>query len=257
MALAFNLFTNSIIRVDSGVVKRIKIKTGDDKMKKNHIEKVWIERQLDEQPDTSFIGEYTDKADDWNICRHCGEYLTIAEAPNKRAAEIKNLLADMEDDTLDSDETFYFESGNYGYYYPLSLKGEILGLNKELAALNLHECPNSKREYNFFKPYASGEVEGTENYQKYGKQDFERMEGLNNQNWYFMGIIAKAEIRTETGTMQVIRSGGLWGIESDSGNYLDEVGKEELENLRLELSALGFGKRAIDKAFQDVKTIDK
>ena len=40
-------------------------------------------------------------------------------------------------------------------------------------------------------------------------------------------------------------------------SYLDEVGKGELENLRLELSALGFGKRAIDKAYQNVETIDK
>jgi len=35
------------------------------------------------------------------------------------------------------------------------------------------------------------------------------------------------ENHTETGTMQVVRSSGLWGIESDSGNYLNEVGKGE------------------------------
>ena len=27
-------------------------------MKKNHIERVWIERQIDEYPDASFLGEY-------------------------------------------------------------------------------------------------------------------------------------------------------------------------------------------------------
>jgi hypothetical protein len=225
-------------------------------MKKNHIEKVWIERQVDEQPDTSFIGKYTDKADDWNICRHCEEYVVITEKPNRRAEEIKNLLADMEDDTLSDTETFFSEDDRFAYRYPLKIKEKVIAFQKELAGLELHDCPRSSREYNYFKPYAGGEPEGSENYQKYGKQDFKRIEGLNNGNWSFIGIIAKAEIRTVTDTIQVVRSGGLWGIESDS-NFIYADSKEELENLRLELSALGFGKRAIDKAFQDVETKDK
>lgn len=212
-------------------------------MKKNHIEKVWIERQIDEYPDTSFIGEYTDKKSDWVICRHCGEFIAIAEKPNERAEEIDDEIVDLEN------EEYYDENVNH--------TGEIEALKKELAGLELHECPHTNREFNFFQPYAGCEEEGSENYQKYGKQDFLRMEGLNSGSWYFMGIIAKAEIRTESGTIQVVRSGGLWGIESDSGTYLDEVGKDELENLRLELSALGFGKRAIDYAFQNVETKDK
>lgn len=207
---------------------------------KNHIEKVWIERQIDEQPDTSFLGEYTNKRSDWVICRHCGEFIAIAEKPNERAEEIENELSDLEDDTnceADSREA----------------KEKIAELKKELTGLELHECPHTNREFNFFQPYAGGEPEGTEDYQKYGKRDFERMESLNNGNWYFIGIIAKAEILTTNGTVQVVSSGGLWGIESDSGNYLDEVGKEKLENLRPELTDLGFGKRAIDKAFQNVE----
>jgi hypothetical protein len=83
------------------------------------------------------------------------------------------------------------------------------------------------------------------------------MEGLNNGDWSFIGIIAKAEVVTGNGIMQTIRSGGLWGVESDGGSYLDEVGKEELESLREELTALGFGKRAIDYSFKNVETVDK
>lgn len=208
---------------------------------KNHIEKVWVERQIDERPDTSFLGEYTDKKSDWVICRHCGEYIAIAEKPNRRLDEI-------------NDEIYFLEQEEET---PEILE-KIKALNIEEKALDLHECPKSRREYNYFNPYAGGEPEGSENYQKYGKQDFERMESLNNGSWCFMGIIAKAEIRTESGTMQVIRSGGVWGIESDAGEAdLDEVGKDELENLRLELSALGFGKRAIDKAYQSIETKDK
>jgi hypothetical protein len=212
-------------------------------MKKNHIEKAWIERQLDEQADTSFIGKYTDKKSDWVICRHCGEFVAIAEQPNRRAEEIDDEIVELEneenyDDTVNNSE-------------------KINLLKKELAGLELHDCPHTSREFNYFKPYVGEEPEGSENYQKYGKQDFDRMESLNNGNWNFIGIIVKAEILTSNGTIQVVRSGGLWGIESDSGTYLDEVGKDELENLRLELSALGFGKRAIDHAFQNVETKDK
>lgn len=206
---------------------------------KNHIEKVWIERQIDEQADTSFIGEYTDKKEAWVICRHCGEFVAIAEAQDKRADEIEWEIYDLEmEDEID--------------------ENKIDILKTELENLDLHNCGHWSREYNYFKPYAGGEEEGSETYQKYGKQDFERMESLYNGNWCFIGIIAKAEIRTESGTMQVIRSGGLWGIESDSEkSYLDEVGKDELENLRLELTALGFGKRAINKAYQSIETKDK
>lgn len=211
---------------------------------KNQIKSVRIEQVYDESPDTDFIGKYTDKDDNWNICCHCGEYVIDAEKGNRREEEITEELDTLEDET------------NCEYDTP-ETKAKIVAFNKELESLDLHECPRSTRNYNFFKPYAGGEKEGTEEYQKYGKQDFERMEGLNNGDWNFIGIIAKVEVLTSNGVLQTIRSGGLWGIESDAGDYLDEVGKEELANLRSELMALGFGKRAIDYAFKNVETIDK
>jgi hypothetical protein len=210
------------------------------KSKKNHIEKVWIERQIDESPDTSFLGEYTDKKDDWVICCHCGEFVAIAEKNQARHDELEDEIYLLHNTEKNEEE-----------------EKQLAVYRAELEALDLHECPNSRREYNYFKPYAGCEEEGSENYQKYGKQDFLRMEGLNSGSWYFMGIIAKAEIVTENDTIQVIRSGGLWGVESNSGDYLEQVGKDELNNLRLELESLGFGKRAIDRAFQNVETKDK
>lgn len=68
-----------------------------------------------------------------------------------------------------------------------------------------------------------------------------------------IGIIAKAEIwNPDTQTVQTIHSGGLWGIESDSGDYLGEVALDELAGLCRELEALGFGGRAIAFAFSKV-----
>jgi hypothetical protein len=90
---------------------------------------------------------------------------------------------------------------------------------------------------------------------KYIAQDFERMKSFNAGEWSYIGISAEAEVQLMThGTIQRVTSGGLWGIESDSGDYLDEVGKEQLDELRTQLHAMGFSKRAIAKAFEDVKT---
>jgi hypothetical protein len=51
--------------------------------------------------------------------------------------------------------------------------------------------------------------------------------------------------------VQKITSGGLWGIESDSDrSHFAEVTAEELADLKAQLLALGFSKRAISQAFK-------
>jgi hypothetical protein len=57
--------------------------------------------------------------------------------------------------------------------------------------------------------------------------------------------------------VQRIRSGGLWGIESDSdASYIAEVEQGELADLRSELKAVGFSTRQITAAFRDVRRGD-
>lgn len=89
----------------------------------------------------------------------------------------------------------------------------------------------------------------------YINQDYERHESYNNQNWCCLGIIAKAEVQLADGSpMQTIRSGGLWGIENDSGDeYFAFVEHDELAQLGDELTAMGFSKRQIDYAFKHVE----
>ena len=162
---------------------------------KAHITEVRVVTESDVDPDVSYIGEYTDTASDWAICRHCGEYL--------------------------------------------SLCGEE------------HEIPDKGREYRFFIPYAGGEKPGTKEYITYGKQDFSRMESLQNGGWCFLGIVAKATV-VIGGVCQTIRSGGLWGIESDSeDSYIESVVSEELSELGAQLSAIGLGNRAIEHAMKN------
>ena len=99
------------------------------------------------------------------------------------------------------------------------------------------------REYKYFKPVAGDEKPGTESYQKYGKQDYDRMESLNNGNWYYLGVQVEAEVSYDIGQgskrLERFTSGGLWGIESDCGDYIKEVEQEQLADLKEHLKQFG------------------
>lgn len=79
---------------------------------------------------------------------------------------------------------------------------------------------------------------------KYIGQDYERAEAYNRGEWWYVGVYAQAElsVKAEDGwpITQVIRSAGLWGIESDAGqSWFDEFAEEELDQLRAQLAELG------------------
>jgi len=59
-------------------------------------------------------------------------------------------------------------------------------------------------------------------------QDEERRKEYENGDFSFVGVRAEAEVVVEN-VIQTITSGGLWGIESDSGEgYIEDVALEEL-----------------------------
>ena len=110
------------------------------------------------------------------------------------------------------------------------------------------------REFRYFNP-------NWENYQgltekeikEYCQQDYERMESLNAGNWCFIGIKAEVEIQTsEDGKnwlINKISSGGIWGIESGSGeDYLKEEEDGQLEQLNKLLREFGFSDEEINNA---------
>ena len=108
-------------------------------------------------------------------------------------------------------------------------------------------------EYRYFNGNVENyKGESPEDIRKYVRQDYERMERLSRGDWCYVGIRAEAEIVID-GVTQDVTSGGLWGVESDSGrDYLTEIETEELSGLREQLQALGFGTRAISAAFKNV-----
>lgn len=113
------------------------------------------------------------------------------------------------------------------------------------------QLPPTCREYRYFIPEMTGKQTGN---MDSPKQDWRRMEDYSAGRWSMLGIIAKAEMwNPATHVCQTIRSGGLWGVESDSGaDCLAEIERDELAGLRAELLAAGIGERAIAHAFKKV-----
>lgn len=70
-----------------------------------------------------------------------------------------------------------------------------------------------------------------------------RMTCWNNDGWHYVGVICRAHVEVPIGgtsfTMYTIDSAGLWGIESDSGKYLDSVYEDEKSQLLDQLKAMG------------------
>lgn len=198
-----------------------------------HVRQITVEIKPDDAPDTSTIGEYTDTSEDWVIIRngdHAGEYVrTIIDRLN-RAEEasraICNKIAELRDSETDWSE---------------AIDRLDAAERRWLEEIDTYQLPERGREYRFFKPYGGGEKPGSEDYQKNGLHDWKRMESLNRGEWCFVGIYAKLAYQIgKHGVIQTLRSGGLWGIESDSGKeYVEGIGKEELDALKGEAEALG------------------
>lgn len=217
---------------------------------------VKIKRMFDDSPDTSCLGEYSNHAKtEFAIDRAHSEGCASFEHVNATGKDwLSRTLFRVEDMGLDNPEVQDAED----------LLNQCLNECEECDCGG-HNVSSSEL------PYFNGNVENykgqpDENIRTCIRQDYERMEGLNDQNWYYMGIRAEAEIAIPGGkmawncdsTIQHITSGGLWGIESDSDKeYIASVEQEELSDLKTQLLALGFSKRAISTAFKNVQEVSE
>lgn len=147
------------------------------------IHKITIKRMVDESPDTSYLGEFSNDADTPFAINH-----------RERSGE-------------------------------------------------------GSRVFEWFNPQCNDNAEDAE-------RDYQRMLALDRGEFCYIGIRADAEIVT-AGVCQKITSGGLWGTESDSDEaYLKDLENEQLAELKEQLAAIGFSKRAIAAAFKDVEQAD-
>lgn len=224
---------------------------------------VTIKHMLDDSPDTSWLGEYSDtRTSEFSIDRahdtDCESVVAEQNGTLDKLERIANHIQDMRDQLWDSgieedspEDTAYNEA-----------MARIIDIKEELAECGCIGDNWNRREYRYFNPSLnyvdkSGnprKAETPETVRKYTLQDYERMESLNSGYWQFIGIEALAEIQVTGDNTQEITSGGLWGVESDSDkSYIKQVEDEQLAELRSQLKALGFSTRAISKAFQNVE----
>jgi len=191
------------------------------------IDTVTIKRIQDDDGDLSWLGEFADTADtDYSIVafgQHEGEF--VKDLP----CECGHLESRHNDD---------------GCTECLTPSGETCDYFDRV------DVPRG-RDYRYFNPEVDSSVTDDSEQRTYALQDYKRARDYG-QTWAFEGVRADARVIIN-GTVQVVTSGGLYGIESDSeANYFDEVGKEQLAELKGQLHALGFSKRAISAAFRDV-----
>jgi hypothetical protein len=227
---------------------------------------VTIKRMYDESPDTSYLGKYTSRVTSEYVIdrRHTQD---CAAQNDKDCSEAERILSNAVS-YIESTRTICKAHTHTG----LSLcetceqeKADQTAIDDLISAqesLSDCDCGGVYRDLNsceYFEPnYQNYKGCTEEEIRKYCWQDYERMEGLNNQNWYYLGIRADAKISVNiNGLSQTITSGGLWGIESDSDETdLESAEKDELADLRGQLKGLGFSSRAISTAFKTIEHKD-
>ena len=205
---------------------------------KKRILSVTIKHMTDENPETSWIGKYTDDIRPDAIIRNTGEFCGKIDQRRRLLDTLDERIQELEDEKDEPDEIL---SG---------LIAKCKARQKRIENSGDIEFPSKGREYRFFLPYAGGEKYPSRDYKKYGLQDLELQKGLERGDWFFMGVSVEARIQLTGDLVQKISSGGLWGIESNAGEeHLTQVEGEERNQLRDELKAIGFTDRQITKAF--------
>lgn len=183
-----------------------------------------VRQIIDSDADASYIGRYTDTPETWAIICATGEYCAKVEQRNRIIAACEERIEENINDN------------------PAFPKISILRERARIAAIERSgetEYPPCGREYRFFVPYAGGETQGTADYKKYGLQDFARMESLNRGDWHHVGIVASVTLETDDGFTKTIESGGIWGVESDAGDYLQELAREQIDEIRAAVAPYG------------------
>lgn len=199
---------------------------------------VKVTREVDTDPDFSWLGEYSDTP---------GE-LAIVASGQYAGTFIDDLPCECEHATWQharqGDPRLETEDFEIGQCYV-----------KDCGCEDFDRVAVGRgRDYRYFNSGSIDSGNTEEENRQYAMQDYERVDAYNRDQWWFLGINAEAQVQLNGNLVQTITSGGLWGIESDSDDsYLQQVGDEQLAELKDQLHAIGFTKRAIAAAFRNVQ----
>jgi len=210
------------------------------------IHKITIKRIADSDPDTSYLGEYSNRAEtDYAIDRKHSTDCQSQEANHREHVDqLERVISYLQKQDSENGSDFTYNDD------------AIDILTEAQDGLQECDCSGGDMERNEYR-YFNGNVENykgesPEDIRKYILQDYERMERLHRGDWCYIGIRAEAEVSLTGDVLQEVSSGGLWGIESDSSKeYFAEIEADELSELRKQLTAVGFSKRAITTAVKN------
>jgi hypothetical protein len=218
------------------------------------ISKVTVKRMVDTDPDTSYLGEYSNDAEtEYAIDRkHSQDCQNLEENHRQAVDQLERVIAYLETvrQAGEPPENVYWSAADES-------QDVLIELQDELQECDCNGGDMERNEYRYF----NGNVENykgetPEKIREYVRQDYERNERLNRGDWCYIGIRVEAEIIIDN-VCQKISSGDLWGIESDSSReYFAEIEAEELYELRKQLTAVGFSKRAIATACKNIERMD-
>lgn len=229
------------------------------------IHSITIKRMIDESPDTSYLGEYSSKPSSEYSIDRAHDLDCPQQTYNRPTATIDLLeqvmqhirnVKDAHCSTVKNRTGFQRES-DMDIWSSYDDAEDILSdasqeVENECTCGNYSDQWNNRR-YRYFNPSGNYTNDTPSNIVKYTRQDYERMEALNKGDWHYIGIRAEAEYSIGS-VMQQLSSGGLWSTESDSDkDYLKSVEQEELTELRNQLAAIGFSKRAIASAMKNIE----
>ena len=238
---------------------------------KNKIESVTVRRIVDESPDTSYYGEYSNKrTSEFSIDRahslDCASAVpgakaaqTILEHAQQTVGDLHNAVLAQYNGTL-ANEVLDLERDALDEAYDLlgSLVDEVVECDcGERGDMGWHEFCYFNPSFNYVD--ASGKlVDGNtaEEVRKYVRQDYDRMESLNRGDWCYFGISAEAKIvaMVDGKEYSTTLHASCFGYESDMGHTdFESAEADQLWELRGQLKEYGFSARAIAAAFKNVE----
>jgi acetolactate synthase regulatory subunit len=239
----------------------IKANASEGKTSKR-IVSVTIKRAYDENPDTSYLGEYSSKRkSEYTIERRHEQECNLNSnvAPSREMLERVLARAEAEHNIVCENHTTFTSDECWACDVEAKNQASVDLIREQIDALDECNCGGVHIDRNSFELFNPN----FENYKglpdaevrRYCWQDYERLEGLHNQNWYFLGIVAEAEIEAivdgKPYTTELTAS--VFGIESDSDrDYLKSTEDEQLADIRSQLKDYGFSSRAISQAMKSI-----
>jgi len=198
------------------------------------IEQVRIKRMIDNDPDTSYLGRYTDDIGPGVVIRKYDEFYERIPTEMERDSNGRFIGKEEPDIPLYSNEYVGFRPANHIPHNPDNWK-HVSRADKKAVREKFGSL--KKADY------------------AYALEDYNRFEGLTRGDWYYIGIEVDATVSISVAgrclNSIVVQSGGLWGIESDSGDVeINDIISDEKESLRKELQSMGFPDDQIDAAFK-------